>query len=317
MNIDPTLEMFLNIFMPEAIPEIMKVADEDLRFAYYTSADTAMKIIQNGELWLRNVTVMNDFREVSYGLDLIYKTLSEEAGEAFRTAVDGIFSGTIAQVDHLLNQWVSDWELETYIACVSKHEDSEDQDGRLSMWRAYGNTALIVRNAPMLATTDDLGVFSLPVIYQSQKDYENRLNAITRNITNNTDYLRGLGQDVLVDYLKEMFFRTAIGSKHPGFSEEKEWRLYYRPTERKRGVLEEKAFVVSGVSQIVYVLPLKHDPDNGLHNADIPSLLERIIIGPTSYPYVSFRAFSKILSDAGVADGTVKVITSGIPLRTE
>src|ERR1700756_4074915 len=35
---------------------------------------------------------------------------------------------------------ISEFRLNTYIACVSEHLDSEDQNGRLSMWRAFGGT---------------------------------------------------------------------------------------------------------------------------------------------------------------------------------
>ena len=35
------------------------------------------------------------------------------------------------------NSW-SDIRLNTYITCVSEHQDSEDKHGRLSMWRAFG-----------------------------------------------------------------------------------------------------------------------------------------------------------------------------------
>ena len=63
-------------------------------------------------------------------------------------------------------------------------------------------------------------------------------------------------------------------------------------------------------------LPLRHDPDNGLHRADIPSLLDRIIIGPTPYPHVSAGAFVELLERGGVEDATNKVVISEIPLRT-
>lgn len=185
------------------------------------------------------------------------------------------------------------------------------------MWRAYGNTALVIRNTPMMATTDELGVYSIPVMYESQGDHEARLGIVTDNILANADYLRKLGQLTLVAYIQRMLFQTAIGSKHPGFAEEKEWRIYYRPSERKSAIVKEKAVVLSGVPQIVYAIPLKHDPENGLHHADIPSLLERIIIGPTNYPYVSYRAFSKALADEGVAENEVKIVMSDIPLRSE
>ena len=54
------------------------------------------------------------------------------------------------------------WQFETYISCLSLHEPWEDRIGRLSMWRAYGDVALIINNTPLTAVTDRLGVYLDP-----------------------------------------------------------------------------------------------------------------------------------------------------------
>ena len=304
------------IFAPGLFEEGMKIKEENKRFAYYTSADTAMKIIQNEELWFRNATVMNDFSEISYGLRLIENAFTGETNERFRESVDDIFEGTISKVDKLFLDWKVDWRLETYIACISLHDDKEDQSGRLSMWRAYGDTAIIVKNTPMTAMTDLLGVYSIPVMYLSQEDYQVWLDKITDAILVNRKYLKGLGQETLVAYIHNMLFLTAIGTKHPGFAEEKEWRLYYRPNQNNSTVMTPQSVVLNGVPQIIYALPLKDDPEQGLFGADIPNLLDRIIVGPTEYPYVSVMAFTKVLETLRVKDVGDKVIASDIPLRS-
>ena len=81
-------------------------------------------------------------------------------------------------------------------------------------------------------------------------------------------------------------------------------------------VLTRKIVVINNVPQEVWALPLRHDPDNDLHHAVIPSLLDRIFVGPTPYPYVSSRAFMKLLEKVGVDDASCKVVVSDIPLRT-
>lgn len=155
-------------------------------------------MIRNQELWFRNATVMNDFSEISYGLGLIRAVFSGSEGERFREAVEDIFPGTIEKADALLSEWERDWELETYLACVSIHNPDEDQRGRLSMWRAYGDTALVVNITPMTAITDLLAVFSVPVRYFSEENFTAHLSEITDAILVNRKYLQGLGQDVLV-----------------------------------------------------------------------------------------------------------------------
>lgn len=315
MEINEATLKFYEIFQPGLEEEYSAVVAKQKRFVYYTSADTAMKVLRNRELWFRNAKVMNDFSEISYGLGLIRVVFSGPEGKRFREAVEGIFPGTIKKADELLSGWEHDWQLETYLACVSIHNPEEDQRGRLSMWRAYGDTAIVVNNTPMTANTDLLAVFSVPVLYLSEEGFTGHLSKITDAILINRKYLQDLGQDTLVAYIHNMLFRFAIASKHPGFEEEKEWRVYYRPTETKSPAMTEETVVLGGVPQKIFKLRLANEPKKGLHSADIPSLLDRIIIGPTNFPYVSYKAFVAVLESLGVSDAASKVIASDIPLR--
>jgi len=316
MEFDEATIKFNQIFQPGLIEESLAVVNDKKRFVYYTSADTAMKVLRNQELWFRNATVMNDYSEISYGLGLIGSVFSGDEGVRFRNAVEDIYSGTIEKAGELLAGWERDWELETYIACVSVHNPEEDRQGRLSMWRAYGDTALVVNNTPMTAITNLLAVFSIPVLYLSEKGLSDYLSKITDAVLINRTYLQGLGQEKLVACIHNMLFRFAIATKHPGFAEEKEWRLFYRPTERESPGMAEETVVLGGVPQKIYKLRLADEPENGLHGADIPSLLDRIIVGPTEFPYVSYQAFAGVLAEMGVEGAADKVVLSDIPLRT-
>ncbi|MBO9436307.1 DUF2971 domain-containing protein [Ruegeria sp. R13_0] len=316
MEVDEGTQKFLQIFQPGYLEKMSEVAETGQRFAYYTNADTALKILRNQELWFRNATVLNDFSEISYGIELMHSTLSGPSGQRFEESVEDIFKGTIELVNERLKGWVDDWQLETYIACISEHDDSEDRSGRLSMWRAYGDTALVINNTPLMAVTDLLGVYSTPVEYLSLDEYQTRLDRITDCFLINRRYLQSLGQPTIVEYIHHMLFLSAISTKHPGFSEEKEWRLFYRPNEQKSAAMVERIEVLGGVPQIVFSLPLKNEPEQGLFSADIPTLLDRVIIGPTEYPYVSERAFVRVLEEVGVSDVSNKVVPSDIPLRT-
>lgn len=285
------------IFNPDYLEEGTKIATEGTRFVYYTSADTALKILRNNELWFRNTNVMNDFSEISYGINLVHKIFYGPEGEKFRESVEDIFPGSMKKAADLLAGWEHDWRTETYIACVSVHNTEEDNHGRLSMWRAYGNTALVLNNTPMMAETDLLAVYSVPVAYLSPPLFSAFLERVTNNILIDRKYLQSLGQDTLVSYINNYLFRLAIATKHPGFKEEREWRLYYRPTERRSPGMSEEVAVLGGVPQKVYKLRLENEPHNGLHSADIPTLLNRVIIGPTAYPYVVYKAFVQALED--------------------
>ena len=165
MELNEAMLKFNQIFRPGLLEEILAVEDEQKRFVHYTSADTAFKLLRNHELWFRNATVMNDFSEISYGLGLIRTVFPGPEGQRFRETIEDISPGTIEAADKLFSGWESDWQLETYLACVSIHKPEEDQRGRLSMWRAYGDTALVINNTPMTAITDLLAVYSIPVRY--------------------------------------------------------------------------------------------------------------------------------------------------------
>lgn len=315
MELDEQTIKLWQIFTPGLFEHYKTITKNNKRFAYYTSADTGRQIIENNEVWLRNATVMNDFSEINYGLDLIRRAFAGPTGDEFRKLANEIFPDALSKLDNTFEQWVLDWEFETYITCVSEHELEEDKHGRLSMWRAYGDIALVLNNTSFVYVTDKLGVHSTPVNYLSLEDYEGNLQETVNQVSSNVGFIKELGEEAFSHSVYSMLFRSAIATKHPGFKEEKEWRIYYRPNEHKNGLFKKKTVTIGGTAQEVCVLPLEHDPEKGLFHADLPSLLDRVIIGPTDYPYVSSQAFRNLLAKAGAEN--VEVIESDIPIRTK
>lgn len=47
--------------------------DSDLKLVHYTSASAGLSILQNKQLWMRNVLCMNDYSEVNYPYQLFKK----------------------------------------------------------------------------------------------------------------------------------------------------------------------------------------------------------------------------------------------------
>ncbi|WP_396642869.1 hypothetical protein [Methylomonas sp. 2B] len=91
---DETHAKALSIFNPTILDK--KIEFEKLggglRFAHYTSADAAMNIIKNREIWLRNVQCMNDYMEVRHGIECLAKAYNHEAiGREFFSLIDSIF----------------------------------------------------------------------------------------------------------------------------------------------------------------------------------------------------------------------------------
>ena len=316
MKLDQETERFLRIFCPGE-PERLEEIWSNSRLVYYTSAETAKRIIENREIWFRNAALMSDFSEISYGLKLLTRAVSGPAGERFGRIANGLFPDAIGSAGELLKPRIPDWHLETYLSCWSLHHPSEDQNGRLSMWRAYGDVALVLRNRTFDAFGEELGMQSLPVNYFSLSDCEAQVEQVAENIRRNEASIRSEGRRKFEEDLADMAFLYGIRTKHPGFAEEEEWRVWFRPADKpgRSAVFKEKVKVIHGIPQRVWTLPMKNAPRKGLHGADIGSLVDRIIIGPTAYPYVSATAFVKLLEGAEVRDAGERVVISEIPLR--
>ena len=306
----------MRIFCPGEVERLEDIR-RGARLVYYTSADTAKSIIENREIWFRNAALMSDFSEISYGLKLLTRAVSGPVGDNFGRIANGLFPDATGSAGVLLKPLIPDWHLETYLSCWSLHHPSENQSGRLSMWRAYGDVALVLRNRAFGAIGEQSGIQSLPVNYFSERECEAQLEQIAANIRSNAASIRSGGREQFERDLADLAFLYAIRTKHPGFAEEDEWRVWFRPADKpdRAAVLKEKVVVIDGIPQRIWTLPLKDAPRRGLHGADIAGLLDRIIIGPTAYPYVSATAFVKLLEGAGVRDAADRVVVSEIPLR--
>jgi hypothetical protein len=113
-----------------------------------------------------------------------------------------------------------------------------------------------------------------------------------------------------------MLIGTAVSIKHPGFSEEKEWRIIYLPLTNPSPLIQRSTEMIGGIPQIIYKMPLEDNPDKDVVGAGIPSLIERIIIGPSVYPVPMHMAFTDALAKAGIPNAATKVVASNIPIRS-
>ena len=65
---DPEVrKAYQETFFPYATRKLAQLRESKIRFAHYTSAENAMRIITGNCVWLRNTNVMNDFSEVQHG----------------------------------------------------------------------------------------------------------------------------------------------------------------------------------------------------------------------------------------------------------
>lgn len=140
--------------------------------------------------------------------------------------------------------------------------------------------------------------------------------SLARNLLENADFLRSKGSAEIHGWLFQALHFAAICTKHPGFHEEREWRIVYNPKLEASDRMKRDIVSIRGVPQPVYKIPLADDPENGLIGAEIPKLIDRVIIGPSRHPFELRETFVELLAGAGMQDADRRVWMSEIPLRT-
>lgn len=304
---------------------IEKMEDAKLKrtkFVHYTSAANALSIIQRKVVWMRNASEMNDFSEVQHGQQCVLAAWNDRTqGARLKGLLEGVESGLVDRLAQSFDQRGHDRMRESFIISVSEHgniETEEDKYGRLSMWRAYGgntNVALVMRNGPFLRESLATNAFTSPVFYGDADKFVRKFAEVVDAFEQNIGIARQLGGDLVLRIFENMFHFAALSTKHPGFSEEREWRVILSPTMFPSNKIGFDLEVVNGVPQRVYKFPLVDFPEEGFYGATLPDLLEEIIVGPTASAYAIYDALAGALIQEGVKDGFSRVKISNIPLR--
>jgi hypothetical protein len=314
------LEKLREIFMPYAVSTRAAMVKRKGRFVHYTSAASGLNIIRTKQLWMRNTNCMSDYREVQHGFETLNKFFADPSKlQTFLEPLDACVEGVGRQAIELFNQWWRDIRLNTFISSLSEHLEAEDQHGRLSMWRALAHANARVALVFKLPLNDEAAATSLslllsPVAYYTAAEVEAELQSIITNIKANQDFLRSTNPTMVCIVLFFMFLTGVVCLKHEGFHEEREWRIIYSPKQRPSSLISSALEVVGGVPQIIHKIPL----DGGNRDTaqiDIAHLIDRVIIGPSPYPYPMWDAFVAALTGAGVADSVKRVFVSNIPIR--
>lgn len=313
-----------SIFMPYARRHRDEALMNRIRFVHYTSAESALSIIRNKRIWMRNAVCMTDYREVQHGYEILNAFFSDKGNvDSFVSAVDICAQGVASEAFALFHQWYNPGPhsipLNTYITSISEHDDDEDFHGRLSMWRAFGKDATrvaIVFNPPEFSgAADALNVMFSPVAYLTQDQAHAEITEVISNIYRNSDFLRSIDRQSILDTLFTMLLAGVTCLKHKGFQEEREWRAIYSPKLRSSNLMECSTEVIGGVPQLVYRLPLDGNVSPTLAQLDISRLFDRLIIGPSPFPWPVYEAFTAELMKVGIEDAGNRVWTSKIPIR--
>lgn len=311
----------MGIFMPYAAAKNKAAIDQNIRFVHYTSVTAGLEIIKTKRLWMRSTTCMSDYREVQHGFDTLNRYFGDpKSRDAFLQAVNGCAAGAAEEAINLFDQWWSNTQLQTYISCMSEHDDGEDLHGRLSMWRAFGRTstriALVVKLPLNSGAAIPLNLVFSPVAYFSDERLRREIQMVVENIRANQGFLQTLERPRLVGIVFNMLVNAVVCLKHEGFLEEREWRAIYSPKRNPSKLVETATEVVDGVPQLIYKLPLDSSVSADLAPLDVAALFDRIILGPSQYSWAMYEAYVDALTAAGVKDASARVFASGIPVRT-
>ncbi|MBP1881945.1 DUF2971 domain-containing protein [Sinorhizobium mexicanum] len=316
-----------DIFAPHEAKRRDELFQLNRRLIHYTSAAAAVSIIRNSAVWMRNVLCMNDYMEVEHGFQLMRRSFeppvdseSERGLRAVAAALDAIFPEISKDCIDWFNGWLFALRNKTYVTCLSEHHPSENEYGRLSMWRSYTasqvGVGLIINPLPLYSLSQTFGAFSSPVYYFGDVELRDTFFEIASNVTANKDLLASKGADEVKGYFCMLLRGIAMCTKHPGFHEEKEWRIMHTQGLDEQGALLREVEIINGVPQPVFKIPLKDHLESGMTGISIPDLLEHVIIGPTEFPMPVKDAIVIELEKAGVKDAETKVSYSNIPLRT-
>lgn len=314
------IERLENIFMPYVAKRKKELKNSNNQFVHYTSAENAINIINSKEFWMRSPKCMNDYMEINHGHEQLIKFFdTPEHKEKFIEALDSYQVGIADEILKEFAKWWKQIQNDTFIASVSVHSKSEDQHGRLSMWRAYGEqpakAAIVLNNPPENMT--NLNLILSPAAYFTYEELEKELLSMINNINKNIEFIQNLEKAIVVATTIISLIILAVCLKHPGFKEEQEWRIIYLPTMPQfNNLIKSSVKSIGGVPQVIYKIPLNNYPEYEISGMSISDLVDKIIIGPTQFPIALFDAFNISLSDAGVKDAPNRIIISDIPLRT-
>lgn len=318
------------IFTGHHAQRLFDIFRDGRKLIHYTSAENALNVFRSRQMWMRNVRVMNDLHEVTHGVSMVMSTLNalkfatktpiETGLAAVVREVDEIFPGLAGRGNDTFLAWRFHIENQSYVACLSEHMPDEDNIGRLSMWRNYTGqqigVGVVINPTPFKNTLDDYGAIASPVQYFDEERVNVTLHGVAEEIRASAQFLSTCNQqDVLSAYF-HLLRSLCLATKHPGFREEREWRIYHTHGMDSMTGLSTAIVSPGGVPQRIKKLEFKNDSEKGITGISLPELIDHVIIGPCQTPLIVGEAIAAELEALGVTDTQRRIRYSNIPIRT-
>lgn len=292
--------------------------------AHYTSLGVLEKIMESGELWLSNPLFMNDLEEMRFGMVEGVKAFDQVAKEQQFIETCGTSENIIKISDCFhwhANQFEYNHAANVYVFCLSEHNNASD-DGRLSMWRAYGGNG---NGAAIIFNTDFITLKNGSPLYFAQVKYESAEGRIEWMKDTFRKCIRAIESNEITDdiiqrialHMFNLMELYALTTKHKGFEEENEWRLIYLPERDIHKLLTERFSYIIGKNGIEPKLrfkiePLKVDPPE---TWTFDSIVNKIILGPSVSSPIARKSVERMFEAHGRLNFKERLSVSKIPLR--
>jgi len=293
--------------------------------AHYTSISVMESILANNEVWLSNPLVMNDLQEVRFGINQGNEiVLSHLNDDDFVAACGGAARVKLFQnwYSYYNNEFQNDHAFDLYVLCLSEHDEKENEDGLLSMWRGYGGNgtgAAIVLNTAKINAGEDAPLIIAPVRYGSDEARVGELLALFKEFTRVISELSFDDEKLYIPafYLYERIKLMSIFTKHKGFSEEREWRVAYLKSNDSNKKLTDMFGYCIGPRGVEPKLKLNIEKATKAmgDTISLEEIIHQIILGPSLSSPFALLSIGRMLDQLGKSSLKNKVRASAIPFR--
>lgn len=318
MHSNDPRDTLIEILAEYTIKTKAHLESRDINFSHYTSSIAAIGIMKNKTMWMRNSALMNDYSEIRYGENFLMNCWNDRRlGNALKKTLDYIDTQIHVNITNRLTEHIKHREHQTFILSISEHDPNENIHGRLSMWRAYGGNAgvAIILNRELILAMDGYNIILMPVQYVTQRQFRRNFQNLIYKIRDKIKIIREIDINSIENALYNYLHYTIMSTKHPGFSEEREWRMLYCPTLNTSHGAKHILEVIKEIPQVVYGLDLDFFLSKIPNKPNLNHLIERIIIGPTQNPNIIGEALSIEVEKFCPKNPFEKLIRSEIPLR--
>lgn len=316
-NWDPIVVRLLSIFMPSAFKRRTAITLES-RFVHYTTAANLHQILDREEIWFRSSEAMNDHQDIEDGVTRLQHWLNQSDSAVLVDALDRCAPGVWWEGLEKYQHWLPKLKSETYVLSVTEHDMSENNAGRLSLWRAFDRhtvgVAVVVNSAPFMQVSDALKAYSTPVSYWTRQQFVSEFQSVAKLILDNQDFIYRSNRSVLREIIFLMLFFAATCSKHPGLRDEREWRVLTNPLLWPTDKLTKDNHA-DGTRRAPYRMALKNNPKEGVHGLEFPELISRVIVGPAVNAEIVREEIISKLAEKNVSQPELKVVLSRLPVR--